>query len=272
MKKLLALGAIFGLALGVIAPSQAQAARLVIQGSTTVFPIAVATAEAFMAANPGTSLSVRGGGSGGGIRALVEGGRIIAQSSRPMRHAEKMRMRAAGRDPVQHTIALDGMAIVVHPGNPVEDLTMSQVRDIYAGKITDWREVGGSPGRIVVVSRDVGSGTFAAFVDIVMDDEPILPGAIFQASSGAVVSAVAGSPAAIGYVGMGFLDERTRAVSVDDVLPTRENVIGGIYPISRPLFYYTDGEPRGLARRYIDFVFSPAGQKIIAEQGFISVR
>jgi phosphate transport system substrate-binding protein len=274
MKKLLGLGlgALLGLVLGVVHPSLAFAERLVLQGSTTVFPITVATAEAFMRENPGTDLSVRGGGSGTGIRALVEGGRIIAHSSRPMRHSEKMAMRAAGRNPVEHIIALDGMAIIVHPTNPVKNLTMEQVRDIYAGKITDWREVGGAPGRIVVVSRDIGSGTFGSFVDIVMDGKAIHPGSLFQASSGAVVEAVAGSPAAIGYVGVGFLDARTRAIKVDGIYPEIESVITGEYPISRPLFFYTDGEPRGLAKRYIDFVLSPAGQRIIKEQGFFPVR
>lgn len=274
MKKLSGsvLVALVGLVLGVIFPSQARAERLVIQGSTTVFPIAVATAEAFMRENPGADISVRGGGSGGGIRALVEGGRIIAQSSREMRHKEKISMRAAGREPVEHIIALDGMAIIVHPDNPVQNLTMEQIRDIYAGRITNWREVGGTPGRIVIVSRDVGSGTFGAFVDIVMEGEAIHPGAIFQASSGALVEAVAGSPAAIGYVGMGFLDERIKAIEVNGVYPTRENVVGGEYPISRPLFYYTAGEPRGLAKRYIDFVLSPSGQRIVAQQGFVPVR
>lgn len=274
MKRLLGLvlGTLLGLTLGVISPSQARAERLVIQGSTTVFPISVATAEAFMRENAGTEISVRGGGSGGGVRALVEGGRIIAQSSREMRHSEKMSMRAAGREPVEHTIGLDGMAIIVHPRNQVKNLTMKQVRDIYAGRITDWREVGGSPGRIVIVSRDIGSGTFASFVDIVMEKEAIHPGAIFQASSGAVVEAVAGSPAAIGYVGMGFLDERTRAVAVNGVLPEREAVVSGEYPISRPMFFYTAGSPQGLAKRYIDFVLSPAGQKIVAQQGFIPVK
>ncbi len=275
MKKLSMLGLgvpVLSIALAGIFPAQVKAERLIIQGSTTVFPITVATAEVFMRDNPGADISVRGGGSGGGVRALVEGSRIVAQSSRPMRHKEKMTMQAAGRNPVEHTIGLDGMAIIVHPNNLVTGLTMKQVRDIYAGRITDWKDVGGTPGRIVIVSRDIGSGTFGSFVDIVMKKEAIHPGAIFQASSGAVVEAVSGSPHAIGYVGMGFLDERTKAVDVDGISPTVENVVSGRYPISRPLFFYTDGEPRGLAKQYIDFVFSPRGQEIVAEQGFVPVK
>ncbi len=266
-------GVVLGLALGTIAPRTAQAERrLILQGSTTVFPITVATAEAFMRENRGTDISVRGGGSGAGVRALVEGGKIIAQSSRPMKHAEKTQMRAAGRNPVEHTVAMDGMAIVVHPSNPVRNLTMKQVRNIYAGKITDWKDVGGNPGKIVIVSRDVGSGTFGSFVDIVMKAEAIHPRASFLASNGAIVAAVSGSPASIGYVGMGFLDEKTKAISIDEISPERENVISGKYPISRSLYLYTDGEPRGLAKRYIDFVLSPAGQKIVANEGFVPVK
>ena len=271
-KKMMALGLMIGLVGSMFNPRVAAGGRLVIQGSTTVFPISVATAEAFMKENPGADISVRGGGSGGGIRALVEGGRIIAQSSRSMRHKEKMSMRAAGRKPVEHIIAMDGMAIILHPDNPVENLTMEQIKDIYAGKISNWKEVGGRDKKIVVVSRDIGSGTFGAFVDIVMEKEAIIPEAIFQASSGALIEAVAGSPSAIGYVGMGFLDERTKAVTVDDISPDRENVVSGEYPISRALYYFTDGEPTGLAKEYIDFVLSPAGQKIVAEQGFVPVK
>ncbi|MCL0061226.1 phosphate ABC transporter substrate-binding protein [Thermodesulfovibrionales bacterium] len=270
MKKFMLLLA--GLALA-ITPVLAQAGdRVIIAGSTTVFPITLGTVEEFEKKHPRVDISVRGGGSGGGIGQLIDGVICIAQSSRPMRATEIERAKARGVNPVQHVIAMDGIAIIVHPDNPVRELTLEQVRDIYLAQITDWKEVGGDPGRIVAVGRDVGSGTYKSFEDIVLDDEKVRPDALHQASNMAVAATVAGAPAAIGYIGLGFLNPEIRGLVIDGVAPTVKNVAAGDYPIGRFLFMYTDGEPEGVAKDFIDFLLSAEGQLVVAKTGFVPLK
>lgn len=250
----------------------AYAERLVVEGSTTVLPIAQKAAEVFMQKNRGADISVRGGGSGVGIASLIDGSCDIANSSRAIRESELEKAAARGKDIVAHVIAMDGIAVIVHPSNRIKGLTKKQIKDIYTGKISNWMQLGGDNQKIVVVSRDTASGTFEAFGELALDKQKVRPDALMQASNQAVASVVARTPGAIGYVGLGFLGPNVKAVEVDGVMPSQETVLTGKYPISRPLFMYTNGKPKGLAKEFIDFVRSPEGQKLVEEDGFVVLK
>lgn len=246
--------------------------QLVLQGSTTVLPIAQRVAEELMKRHPGVEVSVRGGGSGVGIAGLIDGTCDIANSSRPMKPEEWERARQEGLDPKEFVIAKDAIAVIVHPSNPIEDLTLEQLRAIYTGGITDWRDLGGPKGRIVVVSRDSASGTYEAFNHLVLGKERLTPKALYQASNKAVALTVAKTRGAIGYVGLAYVESRVKAIKVNGVEPSEETVKGGLYPLQRPLYMYTRGEPEGLVKAFIDFVLSEEGQGIVREVGYIPVR
>lgn len=264
---------VFALTAGLVATPAADAGEsLVLQGSTTVLPITVIHAEEFMKKNPSTKISVRGGGSGSGIKALMDGVVEMAQSSRSIRPKEIARAKEKGIRIVEHVIAGDALAVIVHPSNPVANLTIEQLKDIYTGKITNWQEVGGNNQKMMVISRDVASGTFRAFNKMILGKEKQRADALLQASSAAVVGAVTHTPGAIGYVGMGFLRPAVKAVKVNGIKATVETLIAGIYPLGRPLFIYTAGDPTGLSKRFMDFILSPAGQKIVENTGFVPVR
>ena len=277
MKKSIAvmLAAIFALVVGLTAaPVVESKERLVLQGSTTVLPITVKHAEEFMKRNPGTEISVRGGGSGAGIKALIDGVVEMAQASRSIRDKEIAHAKEKGINVVEHTIARDALAVIIHPSNPVTNLTRAQIKDIYMGKITNWRDVGGKNQKIVATSRDVASGTFKAFNEMILDEGRAKqsPDVLLQASSAAVVGAVTHTKGAIGYVGMGYLRPEIKGITVDGVAPTKENLLAGKYPLGRPLFIYTAGQPTGLAKRFMDFVMSPDGQRIVEDTGFVPVK
>ena len=263
------LGLIFGLMSSL---SYAGDSRLIIQGSTTVLPIAQDAAEVFMQKRPEADISVRGGGSGTGIAALIDGICDIADSSRPMKKKEILKAKEKGVNPEPHVVAMDGIAIIVHPSNPVDGLTLTQLKDIYTGKISNWAELGGRSQKIVVVSRDVASGTYECFSKLALKKERVRPDALLQASNAAVASTIKRTKGAIGYVGLGYLSSEVKALTIDGVVPSVETVLKGTYPISRPLFMYTNGKPKGLAKDFIDFVFSEEGQRIVKKQGFVSLK
>lgn len=250
----------------------AQVKSINIVGSTTVLPIAQACAEKFMDLKKDVNVSVKGGGSGVGIAALIDGTCDIANSSRAMKKEEVEKAKGKGINPVEHVIAKDGLAIVVHPSNPVKALTVEQVRDIYSGRISNWREVGGKDMKIVVVSRDSASGTYEAFHELVLKGDKLRGDALLLASNQAVATTVAQTEGAIGYIGLGYLSSSVKALDIDGVKPSKETVVNGSYKLSRPLFMYTNGEPKGLVKEFIDFVLSPEGQKIVEEQGFVAVK
>ena len=220
-----------------------------------------------------------GGGSGTGIAALIDGTCHIANASRAMKPAEWERAVARGIYPYHWYIATDGLAIVVHPANPITQLTFDQIRDIYLGKVKNWKELGGLDLPIVVVSRDTASGTFEVFKEEVLRGEEVrTPGALFQPSNAAVVASVAPSPGAIGYIGVGYLNPRVKAVAVARdpagpfVEPTFQAVVAGTYPITRPLFMITNGFPSGIVREFILFVLSDEGQRLVQEAGYVPIR
>jgi len=272
MKRLVAVIVAGFLGLGLFSSRCFAKERIVMAGSTTVLPIAQKTAEVFMDENPNVDISVRGGGSSVGITALIDGTCDIADSSRPIKDTEIQKANSRGKDPVAHIIALDGIAVVVNKANPVSRLSKKQVKDIFMGKITDWSQVGGNPGKIVVVSRDTSSGTFEAFGTLVMNNEKVVPSALMQASNQAVAQIVAQTPGAIGYVGLGFMSKELKPVEIDGVMPSKETVLSGKYPVTRPLFMYTNGKPQGIIKKYLDFVKSPRGQDLVETQGYVGLK
>ncbi len=246
--------------------------KIIIDGSTTVGPIAKAFAEYFMKKNPQVKITVSESGSGNGAKSLINGSCQIASMSRFMKDSEFEAAVSSGVFPVFHTIAFDGVPILVHPSNPVKSLTLEQVRDIYKGKITNWKEVGGPDSKIVVISRDTNSGTYETFEMIVMKGEKIAKTVEYVGSNGAVRQRVQSTPAAIGYAGVAFIDKTVKALEINGVYPTSQTIKTGKYPVSRPLFFVTNGYPL-LGSELFDFIniyLSKDGQQIIEEIGFVS--
>ncbi len=247
-----------------------------LKGSDTVLPLAQAEAEVFMIENPEKSVTVTGGGSGVGIAALIDGEVDIATASREMKTDEIEAAQANGISPVEHTIAYDGISVVVNPDNPVSELTFGQLRGIYNGSVSNWNEVGGEDRPIAVISRDSSSGTYEYFKEAVLLGDEYRPDALTQPATGGVVGEVSQNPNAIGYIGVAYLDESIKALSLDSgngsEAPTPENIISGAYPLSRPLYFYTNGEPAGLTKEFVDFVMSENGQSLVSEVGYFPVQ
>jgi phosphate transport system substrate-binding protein len=248
------------------------AAKIVVAGSTTVLPIAQKAAEVYMQKDPSADISVRGGGSGVGISSIIQGTCDVADSSRPIKEAELDKAVTLGRDIKAHVIAMDGIAVVVNPRNGVNALNKKQLKDIFTGKISDWADVGGVSGKIVVISRDSSSGTFEAFGELALNKEKVRADALMQASNQAVASTVSRTPEAIGYVGLGFMNEGVKPLEVEGVMPSKESVLTGKYALGRPLFMYTNGVPKGLAKAFIDFIKSDDGQKLVDEEGYVGLK
>ena len=251
--------------------------RIVVDGSTTVGPIAKAFAEHYMQKNPDATLTVSESGSGNGAKSLINKTCQIAIMSRFMKDGEFQAAVEKGVLPVAHVVALDGLPVLVHPANPVSNLTLEQIRKIYMGEIVNWKDVGGADMKIVVISRDTNSGTYETFYNLVMEHggnkEKIGAGAEYVGSNGAVRQRVQSTPAAIGYAGLGFVDETVKALSVNGVAPSRETVIDGSYPIARALYMFTDRYPKMGSHlyRFITFHLSAAGQEIVETIGFVPV-
>ena len=246
-----------------LTPCFAKRNKVTIAGSTTVLPIAQATAEIFMDNNPEVNISVRGGGSSVGIASIMAGTVDIGNASRHIKTKELVAARESGINPVEHIVANDGIAVVLHIDNSVKALTMVQLKDIYVGKIQNWKEVGGKNLPIVVISRDVSSGTFEVFNKLVLKGAKSVDGALMLASNNAVVTTISSTPGAIGYAGLGYITNKVKAIPINKVMPTVKTIQTKKYPISRTLHMYTNGVPKGLVKKYINFVLSPEGQAII---------
>jgi phosphate transport system substrate-binding protein len=252
------------------APSGAgPSGQISVAGSTTVQPLAEKLAEAFSAGNPGVSIDVQGGGSSVGVKSAGQGVADVGMASREVKEEELKEYP----DLKVFTIARDGIAIVAHPDVPLAGLSKDQVRDIFGGKIKSWSEVGGPDKMIVVVSREEGSGTRAAFEELVMGkDTLIVDTAILHPSNGAVRTAVSTTPDSIGYLSFGYLDRSVKALTVDGVEPSEANVASDKYPVVRPLNMLTGGEPSGAVKAWLDFILGDEGQKIVKEEGYIPVK
>ena len=236
--------------------------------------------EEFMKAHAEADISVTGGGSGTGIAALLNGTTDICAASRGMKEKERKLAEKNKISPVEIPVARDGIALIVHPENPVNSLTIDQLRLIYTGKVTNWKEVGGSDTPILLLSRESSSGTFVFFQEHVLNKEDFSPSARLLPGTSALVQAVAADRGAIAYVGLGFAAEakgkaKTLGVQASGqdspVVPSEATVRSGAYGVSRPLFFYTNGTPKDTAKQFIDFCLSPAGQKIVRETGYVPV-
>ncbi len=244
---------------------------IVVDGSTTVEPIAKAFAEYYMAKNEGVNITVRGSGSSNGAKSLIAGTCHVADMSRFMKDKEFKAAVEKGINPVAHVVAMDGIAIVVHKSNPVTELTVEQVRDIYMNKITSWKQLGGPDKKIVKVSRDTSSGTFETFHGLVMHKEKIVD-AETVASNSQARQRVLGTPAAIGYVGLGYIKD-LKPLEINGVTPNLSTVASGKFPVSRPLYMFTNGYPK-LGTHLHSFVtlhLSKRGQEIVLSSGFVPV-
>ncbi|MEW6170610.1 MAG: phosphate ABC transporter substrate-binding protein [Candidatus Omnitrophota bacterium] len=255
-----------------------------IKGSDTMVNLGQGWAEEFSKKNPNINVAVTGGGSGTGIASLINGTCDIAETSRSMKDKETQLAQAKGIKPVEYIVALDGIAVVVNPNNPVKNLTLDQLRNIFMGTIKNWKEVGGENKKIVILSREVNSGTHVFFKEHVLrrgnekGPEEFSPDALLMPSSQAIADEVALNPNAVGYYGMGYISREQKLIAVakdtksNYIEPTITTIKNNSYPISRPLYMYTKGEPEGVIKQFMDYVYSPEGQKIVKDTDFVPVK
>lgn len=245
--------------------------------------LALAWAEAYQNSHPDVRISVTGGGSGTGIAALINGTVAIANASRQIKAEEIEEAKANGGDPLEFIVARDAIAVIVNPQNPVSQLTLQQVSDIYSGKINNWKEVGGEDRPIVRLSRETNSGTHVYFLETVLrlgkkDNKTLFSmDTLLLPSSEGIITEVRHNPNAIGYDGLGYVPHDLKVIAIAKeagapyVLPSIITVNDKSYPIARDLYMYTNGEPGGIIKEYLDWIFSPEAQQIVAELGFVPV-
>ncbi len=292
MKKMILLILAIGMSISLIGcdvqssdKDQENAASILIEnkGSDTIVNLALAWAEFYQNQHSSIRISVTGGGSGTGIAALINGTVDIANASRQIKENEILDAQENGVDPYEIVIARDAIAIIVNCTNPVDQLTLQQISDIYSGKINNWKEVGGEDRPIVRLSRETNSGTHVYFLETVLrmgDSESTLlfdPRTLLLASSEGITAEVRDNPNAIGYDGLGYVTDEVKVLRVassaqkEFVLPSADTVNNGAYPISRDLYVYTDGEPMGAVREYLDWILSDEAQQIVLETGFVPI-
>jgi phosphate transport system substrate-binding protein len=254
------------------------------KGSDTIVNLALAWAEKYQSEHPDVRISVTGGGSGTGIAALVNGTVGIANASRKIKDEEVAEAESKDVNPVEHVIARDAIAVIVNPENPVSELTLQQISDIYSGKITNWTQVGGEDRPIVKLSRETNSGTHVYFLETVLrmgnkEDKTLFSmDTLLLPSSEGIVSEVRDNPNAIGYDGLGYVPDDLKMIAIAKesggayVLPAIETVNDKSYAIARDLYMYTNGEPTGLIKEYLDWILSDEAQEIVAELGFVPVK
>lgn len=254
------------------------------KGSDTIVNLALAWAEKYQTDHPDVRISVTGGGSGTGIAALVNGTVDIANASRKIKDEEIAEAQANGVEPLEHIIARDAIAVVVNPQNPVSQLTLQQISDIYSGKYTNWTEVGGEDRPIVRLSRETNSGTHVYFLETVLrlgskEDKTLFStNTLLLPSSEGIISEVRDNPNAIGYDGLGYVPDDLKMIAIakeeggEYVLPSIETVNDKTYAIARDLYMYTDGDPTGVIKEYLNWILSAEAQQIVAELGFVPVK
>lgn len=234
---------------------------ITIAGSTSVMPFTEKLAEHFMLDHPNFVIDVQGGGSTAGIQAVINHTVNIGMSSRELKDKEKILNTI--------TICHDGIAVILHPKNSVNGLTLQQVRDIYHGSIKNWKELGWIDRKIDAVTREEGSGTRSAFEELVMKNKEIDDSIMVQDSNGSVKEVVATDPYAVGYISMGLLDEKVRPVAIDGIAPAIKSIKTGRYKIVRPFLYVTNGELEPYAKEFVDFILSRDGQNILKKEGLV---
>jgi phosphate binding protein len=261
----------------VLESTHVTAQNISVKGSDTILPLAQAEAKEFMKENSGKIISVSGGGSTVGIQAFINGTVNIASASREMTSQEIKAAKAKGIKPVKHIIAYDGITVIVNPANKVSKLTFNQLRGIYNGSISNWKQVGGKDKPISVIARDKNSGTYADFQKDVMKGDKYRSDVITKSTNKEVVTVVSKNSNAIGYIGFAYLDKKTKALSLNNgkgyVYPTAKSILNGTYPLSRALNFYNNGKSSSnLTTKFIDFVLSTKGQKIVSKVGFVPVN
>jgi phosphate transport system substrate-binding protein len=249
------------------------AEKLHIEGSTTVGPIADGFTEVFKDMYPDVVITVNKSGSGTGAAALVDSRCDIATMSRFMKEKEFKDAISKGVFPVAHVVAMDGVCIVVHPSNPVSALTSKQVRDIYLGKIKNWNQVGGPSAPIIAISRDTSSGTYDTFEHFVMKGGKMDSSVEYVSTNPQAFARVKNTRGAIGYVGFGFVQTGVKAVTLDGIKPSKQTILTGKYPVSRPLFMFTNGYPKlgSMAHKFVTFHLTERGQEVVEDKGFVPV-
>lgn len=262
----------------------AQSKTVQIKGSDTMVNLGQSWAEEFMVQHPDVSIAVTGGGSGTGVAAILSGTCDIAQSSRDLTEEEKEKAKKAGYEIKETKVAYDGIAVIVHPSNPLNQLTVDQLADIFSGKVKNWKEVGGKDADILVLSRERNSGTHLFFLEHIVrrgnakGPEEFAPHALMMPSSQAIVQELETGENAISYVGLGYITEKTKVLEVGKTAagpfmkPTIADVQDNSYAIARALLFLTRGEPQGDVKNLIDFVLSPAGQEIVKALDFVPIK
>jgi len=254
---------------------------ITIKGSDTMVHLASAWAEDYMKAHPDADISVTGGGSGTGIAALLNGTTDICIASRSIKAKEVTLAKEKGLNPNEIVTSRDGIAVVVNPGNPVEDLTIEQIGKIYTGVYTNWNQLGGGDHEIVILSRESSSGTYVFFQEHVMKKKDYSPEAMLMPSTSAIIQSVSQDVWAIGYVGLGYgvqAGDKVKMLHVKNdtdsapIVPSVATVQDASYGIARPLHFYTNGTPAGMTKDFVDFVLSDAGQKIVLEAGYVPIN
>lgn len=260
-----------------------SAAYIENKGSDTIVNLALAWAERYQSEHPEVRISVTGGGSGTGIASLINGTVDLANASRQIKEEEISQAQANGVEPVEHIIARDAIAVIVHPQNPVSELTLKQISDIYSGKYNNWSEVGGEDRPIVRLSRETNSGTHVYFLETVLrlgssEDKTLFSrDTLLLPSSEGIIAEVRQNPNAIGYDGLGYVPDDLKMIAIAEekggsyVLPSIPTVNDRSYPIARDLYMYTDGQPTGVLKEYLDWILSGEAQEIVAELGFVPI-
>lgn len=262
------------LAISLLLGTDANAAeQIIVTGSTTVLPIIQKASEAYMAANPAIEIALSGGGSGNGIKAVIDSLCDIGMASRDIKSSEVEAAKKKGVTPTRVVVGLDALLPVVNPKNPVKELSLAQLKDIYAGKITNWKDLGGNDAPIVVVSRDTSSGTYETWLELVMNKERVVPTALLQASNGSTVQTVNTNANAIGYIGFGYMNDTLQAINIDGVVASQETALNGDWKISRELYVFTSDKPSQAVQDFITYLLDPEkGQKAVEAVGYIKLQ
>ena len=252
----------------------ARAETLVIKGSDTLgAKLVPQLSEEFKAQHPDTTFNIAAEGSTTGISAIIDGTAQIGMSSRPTKPEEVAAAKTKSVTFKETTVAYDGIAVIVNSANPVKSLTKKQVEQIFTGDVNDWSAVGGSSGKISAYTRNTSSGTYSEFKELAMKKRDYAPGSQKLAGNEQIASEVAKNANGVGYVGLAYTKASgIKVVAIDGAMPSKESVLGKTYPYARPTFYYTNGEPAGVAKQFVDFTVSDAGQKIVEQVGFVPIK
>ncbi len=243
---------------------QRSKAGITVAGSTSVEPFAELLAEEYMSQHPESRIYVQGGGSTAGIEAAITRAANIGMASRSLIGDEKKLLAV--------TIARDAIAVIVHPTNPIENLSLDQIRDVFSGRIENWKELGGPNHSIDIVTREEGSGTRESFQKFVMGKGDINLGALVQDSNGAVRQVISNDASAIGYISLGLVNDQVKAIKISGVEPNLSSVYGGKYKLVRPFLFVFNGEPVGAAKSFLDFVLSPPAQRLLLKEGLVPIQ